>query len=503
MLNNFHIPSFGQFLNAQSTMPAFRDMTEALGIQCQDIEWFSRAAMLKITLQICTKQGFMPADVLSEATRHAERLVQLAPGNPASHELRSYVHMHDAQQDLCEACRSMSAAMHIAEAAKDDVDVLLYAQQVMYFMLWNFNSTQSKTRDALSLEKSLTGVLRTVKEAEEHIREVRTPESVCDAVQSMASSRLTAAKRRLAALAFTISGTPKALLEYLQPYRPQARNSQSQHTAPVGPSCSQLAHSGGRFVKLGLRLPSMLRRASPAHGQKFHGRSSSNSVPAPATHKTTINSKSTTSKVNVSTAGLSNRSANTQLSCKTAICINRVSSQTPEPAEACTADRGLFPGRAACTNRASTPRKASFTALKNTGGDEACTASVAMVADAAALIALGMESVNLQSPASCVLLMFSLLPLLQRVSSPAVMSQAAKHLVLVMTLTSAGALVAAAALAACSVPHPFVMHLFGSCQNLMSFAVMLTGCLAQLQQQARLTRPSPRVHDIQARHSCK
>ena len=220
-------------------------------------------------------------------------------------------------------------------------------------------------------------------------REVRTPESVCDAVQSMASSRLTAAKRRLAALAFTISGTPKALLEYLQPYRPQARNSQSQHTAPVGPSCSQLAHSGGRFVKLGLRLPSMLRRASPAHGQKFHGRSSSNSVPAPATHKTTINSKSTTSKVNVSTAGLSNRSANTQLSCKTGICINRVSSQTPEPAEACTADRGLFPGRAACTNRASTPRKASFTALKNTGGDEACTASVAMVADAGCLNCTG------------------------------------------------------------------------------------------------------------------
>ncbi len=54
---------------------------------------------------MCTKQGFMPADVLSEATRHAERLVELAPGNPASHELRSYVHMHDAQQDLGVACR--------------------------------------------------------------------------------------------------------------------------------------------------------------------------------------------------------------------------------------------------------------------------------------------------------------------------------------------------------------------------------------------------------------
>ncbi len=32
--------------------------------------------------------------------------------------------------------RSMKAAMQIAEAAKDDVGVLLYAQQVMYFMLW-------------------------------------------------------------------------------------------------------------------------------------------------------------------------------------------------------------------------------------------------------------------------------------------------------------------------------------------------------------------------------
>ena len=30
----------------------------------------------------------------------------------------------------------MQAAMHVAEAAKDDVGVLLYAQQVMYFMLW-------------------------------------------------------------------------------------------------------------------------------------------------------------------------------------------------------------------------------------------------------------------------------------------------------------------------------------------------------------------------------
>jgi len=54
ILNSFHIPLFGQFVSAQSALPAFREKTEALGMQCQDIEWFSRAAMLKITLQVGT-----------------------------------------------------------------------------------------------------------------------------------------------------------------------------------------------------------------------------------------------------------------------------------------------------------------------------------------------------------------------------------------------------------------------------------------------------------------
>lgn len=218
-------------------------------------------------------------------------------------------------------------------------------------------------------------------------REARASESVCDVVQSMASSRLTAAKCRLARLAFTISGTPQALLHYLQPYTPQARHTQPQHTAPGQPSCRQPAHSRAKVVKLGLRLPSMLRRASPAQGQSFHGISSSISVPASATNKPTSNSKSTTSKVKVSTAGTSNRSASTQISCKTAIRTNRASSQTTQPAEACKADRALDPGRAACTGKASTPSKASF--LRNPGGDEACTASVAMVADAGSAACTG------------------------------------------------------------------------------------------------------------------
>ena len=58
-----------------------------------------------LALQRCTKQGSMPPEVLSEAQRHAERLVHIAPDNPASHELKSYVLMHDVKMDLQEACR--------------------------------------------------------------------------------------------------------------------------------------------------------------------------------------------------------------------------------------------------------------------------------------------------------------------------------------------------------------------------------------------------------------
>ncbi len=77
-----------------------------------------------VLLQMCTKQGFMPADVLSEATRHAERLVELAPGNPASHELRSYVHMHDAQQDLDVACRyAIPCDCHLCLATSNHITV--------------------------------------------------------------------------------------------------------------------------------------------------------------------------------------------------------------------------------------------------------------------------------------------------------------------------------------------------------------------------------------------
>ncbi len=58
-----------------------------------------------LALQRCTKQGSMPPEILSEAQRHAERLVRIAPDNPASHELKSYVLMHDVETDLQEACR--------------------------------------------------------------------------------------------------------------------------------------------------------------------------------------------------------------------------------------------------------------------------------------------------------------------------------------------------------------------------------------------------------------
>jgi len=66
---------------------------------------FSYNTYPMLALQKCTKQGSMPPEVLSEAQRHAERLVHIAPDNPASHELKSYVLMHDVKMDLQEACR--------------------------------------------------------------------------------------------------------------------------------------------------------------------------------------------------------------------------------------------------------------------------------------------------------------------------------------------------------------------------------------------------------------
>lgn len=47
----------------------------------------------------------MPPGILAEAKRHADRLVSLAPDNPASYEIKSYVLMHDAKLDFDEACR--------------------------------------------------------------------------------------------------------------------------------------------------------------------------------------------------------------------------------------------------------------------------------------------------------------------------------------------------------------------------------------------------------------
>ena len=139
----------------------------------------------------------MPPAFLAEARRHAARLIELMPDNPGSCEIMSYVLMHDAEQSLEDArrlattfsagaahfppqpfgsfsrqhvpstrqtlqcflipiqmlfscktlfrsdtilyvisCSHMECALLTAEDQDNDVGVIQYALQVMYFLLW-------------------------------------------------------------------------------------------------------------------------------------------------------------------------------------------------------------------------------------------------------------------------------------------------------------------------------------------------------------------------------
>ncbi len=94
-----------------TVLPATALLQETQGMQCLpcEPEHLSDTVVSDsfswLLLQTCTKQGGMPAGVLPEARRHAERLIELDPENPASHEMMSYVLMHDSHRPLEEACK--------------------------------------------------------------------------------------------------------------------------------------------------------------------------------------------------------------------------------------------------------------------------------------------------------------------------------------------------------------------------------------------------------------
>ena len=67
IMRDEHVPLFTSFLAATRNSPIFACITELLQLRCQDVEWFSRAASLKIILQVCTQS----CDMLVDCVRYA------------------------------------------------------------------------------------------------------------------------------------------------------------------------------------------------------------------------------------------------------------------------------------------------------------------------------------------------------------------------------------------------------------------------------------------------
>ena len=56
LMTRVHFPLYTTFLVAMHSVTDFTTVAHTLGLRYQDIEWFSRAAMLKVTLQVCLNQ---------------------------------------------------------------------------------------------------------------------------------------------------------------------------------------------------------------------------------------------------------------------------------------------------------------------------------------------------------------------------------------------------------------------------------------------------------------
>ncbi len=56
LVTQVHFPLYTTFLVAMQSETDFTALAHSLGLRYQDIEWFSRAAMLKVILQVCLNQ---------------------------------------------------------------------------------------------------------------------------------------------------------------------------------------------------------------------------------------------------------------------------------------------------------------------------------------------------------------------------------------------------------------------------------------------------------------
>ncbi|KAL0047644.1 hypothetical protein WJX82_008306 [Trebouxia sp. C0006] len=148
-----------------------KDITSGLaayGLQYQDLEWFSRAAMVSAVLKEYKQADKgMSTELTSNITRHVKRMIALAPDNPAGYEMMSYVLMKNTST-LQEAAMNMRKAMSAARANGDDTGLVQYALQCMYFMLWMHSMKPDSVVQRAELKQEIQPLLEAAQLAETH-----------------------------------------------------------------------------------------------------------------------------------------------------------------------------------------------------------------------------------------------------------------------------------------------------------------------------------------------
>ncbi|KAL0019643.1 hypothetical protein WJX77_008172 [Trebouxia sp. C0004] len=141
---------------------------DAYGLQYQDLEWFSRAAMVSAVLKEYKQAGkSMSTELTRKLTRHVKRMIALAPDNPAGYEMMSYVLMKNTST-LQEAAMNMRKAMSAAGANGDNTGVMQYALQCMYFMLWMHSMKPDSVEQRAELRQEIQPLLEAAQSAETH-----------------------------------------------------------------------------------------------------------------------------------------------------------------------------------------------------------------------------------------------------------------------------------------------------------------------------------------------
>ncbi|KAL0041745.1 hypothetical protein WJX79_002981 [Trebouxia sp. C0005] len=223
------------------------DITSGLatyGLQYQDLEWFSRAAMVSAVLKEYKQADKdMTTELTKNLTRHVKRMIALAPDNPAGYEMMSYVLMKNTST-LQEAAMNMRKAMSTARANGDDMGVVQYALQCMYFMLWMHSMKPDSVEQRAELKQEIQPLLKAAQSAETHsglhagsadsgdadsgcmrsnsssgrAEHAHVPNKTRRSWQSLARRRLQSGRLRLKQLALSMpEEMPCDLLEYLDP----------------------------------------------------------------------------------------------------------------------------------------------------------------------------------------------------------------------------------------------------------------------------------------------